>query len=352
MRRQARKRKEKRRSRIRIRIPRVALAKLSVVPGALLVVFLSYELSGALLDRPIRTIRIEGPFERVSALQIEAAIGDELERGFFSASLAEIHDRIVALPWIDKANVARRWPDTLEISVTEQVPAACWGERGLMNTRGELFVENARHIPAELPRLSGPDGSEAEVARRYLEIRRHPIPLGLDLRPIEANVARRWPDTLEISVTEQVPAACWGERGLMNTRGELFVENARHIPAELPRLSGPDGSEAEVARRYLEIRRHLIPLGLDLRRVHLDARGAWDLTLSNGVEIRLGRRDTDVRTQLFLDVVANIVASREGDIEFVDMRYSNGFSIGWEKDAGAEPVAPRVPGGDRPEMVG
>ncbi|HLT90655.1 MAG TPA: cell division protein FtsQ/DivIB [Woeseiaceae bacterium] len=268
MRRQARKRKEKRRSRIRIRIPRVALAKLSVVPGALLVVFLSYELSGALLDRPIRTIRIEGPFERVSALQIEAAIGDELERGFFSASLAEIHDRIVALPWIDKANVARRWPDTLEISVTEQVPAACWGERGLMNTRGELFVENARHIPAELPRLSGPDGSEAEVARRYLEIRRH-----------------------------------------------------------------------------------LIPLGLDLRRVHLDARGAWDLTLSNGVEIRLGRRDTDVRTQLFLDVVANIVASREGDIEFVDMRYSNGFSIGWEKDAGAEPVAPRVPGGDGPEMV-
>src|SRR5690606_5483114 len=263
-----RKRKEKRRSRIRIRIPRVALAKLSVVPGALLVVFLSYELSGALLDRPIRTIRIEGPFERVSALQIEAAIGDELERGFFSASLAEIHDRIVALPWIDKANVARRWPDTLEISVTEQVPAACWGERGLMNTRGELFVENARHIPAELPRLSGPDGSEAEVARRYLEIRRH-----------------------------------------------------------------------------------LIPLGLDLRRVHLDARGAWDLTLSNGVEIRLGRRDTDVRTQLFLDVVANIVASREGDIEFVDMRYSNGFSIGWEKDAGAEPVAPRVPGGDGPEMV-
>jgi cell division protein FtsQ len=249
-------------------MPRIAWAKLAAAPIALLVVFLSYELSAALLDRPIRTIRIEGPFERVSALQIEAAIGDELERGFFGASLAEIQDRIVALPWIDQANVARRWPDTLEISVTEQVPAACWGERGLMNTRGELFVENARHVPAELPRLSGPEGSASEVARRYLEIRRQ-----------------------------------------------------------------------------------LIPLGLDLRRVHLDARGSWDLTLSNGVEVRLGRRDIDDRTALFLDVVANIVASREGDIEFVDMRYSNGFSIGWGKDAGAEPPAPELPKGDHPEMV-
>ncbi len=267
MRKQARKRKDKKK-RAKLRLPRIPFAKLAAVPVALLVVFLSYRLSAALLDRPIRTIAIDGPFERVSALQIEAAIGGELDRGFFSASLAEIQRRIVALPWIDKANVARRWPDTLEISVTEQVPAACWGERGLMNTRGELFVENARHIPAELPRLSGPDGSAAEVARRYLEIRKH-----------------------------------------------------------------------------------LIPLGLDVRRVNLDARGAWNLTLSNGVEIRLGRRDTDERTQLFLDVVADVVASREADIKFVDMRYSNGFSIGWDEGASAEPAPPELPRPGEPEML-
>ena len=164
MRKQARKRKEKKK-RAKLRLPRIPFAKLAAVPAAVLVVFLSYRLSAALLDRPIRTIAIDGPFERVSALQIEAAIGDELDRGFFSASLAEIQQRIVALPWIDKANVARRWPDTLEIGVTEQVPAACWGERGLMNTRGELFVENARHVPAELPRLSGK--SKLAEAIRY-----------------------------------------------------------------------------------------------------------------------------------------------------------------------------------------
>ena len=53
------------------------------------------------------------------------------------------------------------------------------------------------------------------------------------------------------------------------------------------------------------------------------------MTLTNGVDIRLGRRDVDARTDLFLDVVANIITGRATDIEYVDMRYSNGFTIGW-----------------------
>jgi len=118
----------------------------------------------------------------------------------------------------------------------------------------------------------------------------------------------------------------------------LFVTDAKHIPAELPRLSGPEERAADVAQRYLDVRDRLIPVGLDLRRVHLDPRGAWDMTLQNGVEVRLGRRDVDVRTDLFLDVVADIITGRATDIEYVDMRYSNGFTIGWNNGS-RTPVA-------------
>jgi cell division protein FtsQ len=135
---------------------------------------------------------------------------------------------------------------------------------------------------------------------------------------------------------------------LLNVRGELFVTQARHIPAELPRLSGPDDRSDDVARRYLAVREQLIPLGLDVRRVHLDARGAWDMTLTNGVEIRLGRRDVDERTGLFLDVVANIITGRAADIGFVDMRYSNGFTIGWNDGATTPATDPQD---DDPAMV-
>jgi cell division protein FtsQ len=243
-RKQARRRKQKKAA--RFSLPRIMLGRVVAPVVAITAVLATYFLSASMLDRPIRSIEINGPFQRVTALQIEEAISDELEDGFVSADLAGIQQSIVEMPWIDQATVARRWPSRLRITVTEQVPAAIWGERGLLNVRGELFVSDARHIPAELPRLSGPEDRSAEVAKRYLDVR---------------------------------------ER--------------------------------------------LIPVGLDLRRVHLDARGAWDMTLHNGVEVRIGRREVNGRTDLFLDIVADIITGRATEIEYVDMRYSNGFTIGW-----------------------
>jgi cell division protein FtsQ len=251
-RKQARRRKAQKAP--RFKLPRLRLARIATPVVAAGVIFLSYQLSATLLDRPIHSITIEGPFQRVSALQIEEAIADVLSDGFLSANLSEIQRLIVALPWIDQANVVRRWPSRLDISVTEQVPAACWRETGLLNTRGELFVTDARHIPAELPKLSGPSHRSAEIAKRYLAVR------------------------------EQ-----------------------------------------------------LIPFGLDLRRVNMDARGAWEMTLGNSVVIRLGRRDIEQRTALFLDVAAKIITNRGAEIDYIDMRYSNGFTIGW-KETSSEPA--------------
>ncbi|MDZ7645144.1 MAG: cell division protein FtsQ/DivIB [Woeseiaceae bacterium] len=232
--------------RVSVRLPRIPVARIGGVVLAMIVIVLGHRYGGTLVDRPIEKITIEGPFQRVSALQIEAAIGDELANGLLSADLGRIQARLVALPWVDRAIVARRWPQTLEVSYTEQVPAASWGDGGLLNTRGELFVTDARHVPAELPRLSGPEG-------RY----------------------------------------------------------------------------ADVAERYLAIREQLIPRGLDVRSLTLDARGAWDMTLQNGIAIRLGKRDIEARTALLLDVVVDLVMRRAAEIEFVDMRYSNGFTVGW-----------------------
>lgn len=242
------------------RLPRLDLALLSLYArrAGMAVVALVAPLAVlwglvALLDRPVRNVTVQGPFERVSVMQLEAAVGDLRGVGFLSVDLDGVRRRVAEIDWVDAAVVRRRWPATIEVVVGEQVPAARWGESGLLNVRGELFVSDARHVPPELPRLSGPDGTQGTVARRYLD--------------------------------------------------------ARAL---------------------------LAAAGFNLRALALDERGSWRIELSNGVEVRLGRDAFDERLRRFARVAGPVVTDRPGQVRYVDLRYSRGFAIGWADAAPQE----------------
>jgi len=144
------------------------------------------------------------------------------------------------------------------------------------------------------------------------------------------NVQRAWPHALSVTVVEQVAAARWGESGLLNTRGELFASEATHIPPELARLSGPPGTQGVVAARYLAAQGRLVEAGLHLTALRLDERGAWELDLADGITVRLGNRQIDERFERFMLTAIKLITQRADDIAYVDMRYSNGFAIGWK----------------------
>lgn len=147
------------------------------------------------------------------------------------------------------------------------------------------------------------------------------------------SVQRSWPRGLTVRVVEQTAAARWGEGGLINIRGELFGSDERHVPAELAQLSGPEGKEATVAQRYLAAAGRLMQAGLRLTAMRLDARGAWEFDLADGLTVRLGRREVDERFERFMSAALKLVTQRGQEIAYVDMRYTNGFAIGWRVHA-------------------
>jgi cell division protein FtsQ len=216
-----------------------AAAVLSVAGGLLLVRFA--------LDQPIEKVAIEGRFQRVSPLDIENAVRDVSRgQGLVTVDLDAVGDAVRRLSWVDTVGVRRSWPSGLAVFVVEQVPVARWGETGLLNTRGELFVNDARHVPPELPELVGPPGSERDVTARYL--------------------------------------AAQGR---------------------------------------------LVEAGMRLSSARLDARGAWEFRLDNGVTLRLGRRQVEERFDRFMNAASRLVAVRSMDIDYIDLRYTNGFAVGW-----------------------
>jgi cell division protein FtsQ len=231
-------------SRWRINVPWRRLA-----PGAALVLGAFAALYGLrfALDQPVERVTIAGRFQRVQALDVEKAVRRAVgTEGMAGVDLAHIAEAVETIAWVDRASVARSWPRALTVQVVEQMPVARWGEQGLLNVRGEVFVNDARHIPVELPELVGPEGEQVAMTERYLAIN--------------------------------------------------------------PRLT---------------------ETGMRLTRLVLDERGAWELVLDNGVTLRLGREQVEQRFERFLRAASRIVAARAGEISYVDMRYANGFAVGW-----------------------
>ncbi|GJM04349.1 MAG: cell division protein FtsQ [marine bacterium B5-7] len=147
----------------------------------------------------------------------------------------------------------------------------------------------------------------------------------------EVIVKRIWPDALRVIVIEQIPVVRWGDSGLLNPDGEYFSPEKESIPKGLPLLSGPVGSEHNLLNQFNAMQKQVQPIGFNIASLFLDDRRAWSFHFTNGIKITLGRRDFEERFNRVLNLIPTTTSGRIDQIESIDMRYTNGFSILWKK---------------------
>jgi len=140
----------------------------------------------------------------------------------------------------------------------------------------------------------------------------------------EARVARHWPDTLVVSLTEHEPLARWNEDALVNPHGEVFAAASNR---ELPRFSGPEDSSVEVTLAWQRYQAILGPLGRSVRELQLSSRGGWQMRLDNGTQIVLGRDEPDARLARFTAIYPRLFAADATQPAYVDLRYVDGFAV-------------------------
>lgn len=222
----------------------------AVMIMAIMVAGASYLLQPETL--PIKQVRIEGEFRQLSQTDLQAIVQAHLHGGLFSVNVAAVRDAVRAEPWVREVWVQRVWPDTLQVSIREQVAVARWGDTGFIGQDGDYFQPAAARMSAQLPLLIGPDGAQAQMAAK--------------------------------------------------------LELAQEL---------------------------LVPLGLQLERLEVSERRAWSFTTATGLEVILGRDDFEQRLQRFVDLVPRSLGDRLGEAAYVDMRYTNGFAVRFNQTGGA-----------------
>jgi cell division protein FtsQ len=147
-----------------------------------------------------------------------------------------------------------------------------------------------------------------------------------------ADVRRRFPAALEVTIEEHVPFAVWrdterDEGGLVNTSGEAFrgrLDEKRQT--ELPLFAGPTGASKEVLVGFEQFRKQLVPLERLPFEVRLSSRRAWTLKLDNGTVLELGRTDAEARLGRYVRAYGQ-VAQLQTAGALVDLRYPNGLAL-------------------------
>lgn len=221
---------------------------LILTAASFLVLIASYVLWNKLMDPltlPLRQVALEATFDNVSKQDLHQVVSAQINGGFFSLDVETVTAAVAALPWVDSVNVHRVWPDTLHVTINEQVALARWHDQALVNVRGELFYPKANSFTENLVELNGPDTSVAQLAQQ----------LGVFSQALEESQYK-------------------------------------------------------------------------MKRINLSQRRAWELELDNGVVVVLGRHAIEKRLNNFVRFYPKLLNKMES-VRRIDMRYTNGFAVQW-----------------------
>ena len=143
------------------------------------------------------------------------------------------------------------------------------------------------------------------------------------------DIDRIWPDTLKITLVEKSPVAIWNN-ALMTSDGTLFNVGKEQTDTTLPRLSGPEQQQLDVLQIYQKLSKLLSIYGLHAASLQLRDNQAWELFLTNGIQLRLGKRDLEKRLQRFCRAYPVVFADKPEQLSSVDLRYARGMAVQWK----------------------
>ena len=145
------------------------------------------------------------------------------------------------------------------------------------------------------------------------------------------SVRRIWPDRIRVVVREKKPVARWDDDHLLSASARVFAADTGAF-AHLPRVYAANHPPGWALAQFHRLQRRFDAVDERLVSLRVDSRGAFDLALINGLEIRLGRDDIDRKIERLASIYLEQILPRRERIERLDLRYSNGFAVAWKKE--------------------
>jgi cell division protein FtsQ len=161
----------------------------------------------------IRNIHISGG-HRTPAATIAAALDLRQDQSIFAADLTAARARLMALDWIGSAEVVRRYPDSIYVTLVEKRPFALWqvpsdagGMIAVVERNGAVITTRGVEQFARLPKLVGAGAPKASAA--LIDVVQAHRAISARIAYYELVSQRRWNLILNDGVVVKLPEQNW-----------------------------------------------------------------------------------------------------------------------------------------------
>ena len=145
-----------------------------------------------------------------------------------------------------------------------------------------------------------------------------------------ADIRRVYPNEIKIYITEHVPIAIWNNKSYMSNLGDIFF--IHDIKKNLPMINSNESRNKIMHMYFLLLLKHMSDYNVDIEVKKIEENDIRSLSahLSSGIIVKFGSKDVSDKIHTFIKVYKILNTSDLEKIRYIDMRYSNGFSIGWK----------------------
>jgi cell division protein FtsQ len=171
------------------------------------------------------------------------------------------------------------------------------------------------------------------IGQGFFSLDIHELQQALKAKPWTESVSVRrvWPDTLHVVIRERKPVARWDEQHLLSSTATVYLADSNNF-MQLPLVHAANHSPGWALRQFHRLQTRFKAVDERVVALSVDSRGALDVELINGLQIKLGRDEIVHKIDRLVRIYQQQILPRREQIERLDLRYSNGFAVAWKKE--------------------
>lgn len=147
----------------------------------------------------------------------------------------------------------------------------------------------------------------------------------------QVSVTRDWQRGIMVKALPKQGVANFGTERLVDAKGAVFVpaDNRELTQAQFATLQGEMTQAPVIMQQMQQINGWYAPLDMQVEDIILSPRMTWLIRFDNGLRVIVDNENTAQKLLNLSQLLGNQLSTRRDNIQSIDLRYKNGFTIAW-----------------------